>query len=107
MPELASRLIQAQAEGLGWLYRMYHGEYRPGCRGGILADGMGLGKTVQSIVLIHTLRSPRCRRLAPPPLAFIPPHAAPCLAVETFRFPLRQHDRSPVPHLSRCLPALH
>ena len=67
VPELASRLIQAQAEGLGWLYRMYHGEHRPGCRGGILADGMGLGKTVQSIVLIHTLRSPRCRRLAPPP----------------------------------------
>ena len=67
VPELASRLIQAQTVGLGWLYKMYHGENRPGCRGGILADGMGLGKTVQSIVLIHTLRSPRCRRLAPPP----------------------------------------
>ena len=55
VPELASRLIQAQTVGLGWLYRMYHGVHRPGCRGGILADGTGLGTTIQSIVLIHTL----------------------------------------------------
>ena len=53
-------LSRRKTVGLGWLYRMYHGMHRSGCRSGILADGMGLGKTVQSIALIHTLLATRC-----------------------------------------------
>ena len=52
---LAARLSAYQREGVEWLYNAYHGAHRPGCRGGILADGTGLGKTVQTIALIHTL----------------------------------------------------
>ena len=33
----------------------YHGAHKPGYRGGILADGIGMGKTVQTLVLIHCL----------------------------------------------------
>ena len=72
-------------------------------------DGAGQDRPVDRVdphAPLTTLQA-SCSPAAPLQLAFIPPHAAPCLAVETFRFPLRQHDRSPVPHLSRCLPALH
>ena len=54
-PQLAARLNDYQRIGVEWLYRAYHGAHRAGCRGGILGDGMGMGKTVQSITLAHTL----------------------------------------------------
>lgn len=45
---LARRLTPLQIEGLRWLFRVYHSDLRPTIRGGILSDGTGLGKTVQS-----------------------------------------------------------
>ena len=90
-PELAARLIPKQKEGLQWLYKVYHGKHRAGCCGGILADGMGLGKTVQSIALMHTLiaasswhsSGPRHTRLAPRRVKSREPcgHRALCLSV--------------------------
>ena len=44
-----------QRAGVEFMYGAFHGVHRPGCRGCILGDGMGMGKTVQSISLIHTL----------------------------------------------------
>ena len=52
---LARRLTPLQIEGVRWLYRVYHGDLRPTIRGGILGDGTGLGKTVQSIALLTAL----------------------------------------------------
>ena len=52
---LAGRLNPHQVVGLRWLFAAYHGEHHPDCRGGLLCDGMGLGKTMQAIALLHTL----------------------------------------------------
>ena len=46
-PLLAASLRPHQLAGVRWLIGAFHGAHRPGCRGGILRDGMGLGKTVQ------------------------------------------------------------
>ena len=46
---------QVQVDGVRWLYAVYHGGHREGCFGGILGDGMGVGKTLQAIALINTL----------------------------------------------------
>jgi hypothetical protein len=43
---LWERLSPMQRAGVLWLYGAYHGAHKPGYRGGILADGMGMGKTV-------------------------------------------------------------
>ena len=58
-PALAARLSEHQKTGVQFLFGAYHGVHCAGRRGGILGDGMGLGKTVQSIVLVHTLLSAR------------------------------------------------
>jgi len=50
-PPLAERLGSLQRSGLGWLCGVYHGPHRGSCRGGILGDGMGMGKTVQALTL--------------------------------------------------------
>ena len=52
---LWERLSSLQRAGVQWLYGAYHGAHKPGYRGGILADGMGMGKTVQTLVLVHCL----------------------------------------------------
>jgi hypothetical protein len=44
-----------QIDGVRWLFKAFHGSLVKGYHGGILGDGMGVGKTVQTIVLVHTL----------------------------------------------------
>lgn len=46
---LAATLLPFQAEGVSWMYNQEHTE---GVRGGILADEMGMGKTIQTITTI-------------------------------------------------------
>ena len=53
-PELAGRLGEYQQAGVKWLYAGFHGEGRAG-RGGILGDGMGLGKTVQTVSFVYAV----------------------------------------------------
>ena len=64
---LARRLTPLQIEGVRWLYRVYHGDLRPTIRGGILGDGTGLGKTVQSIALLTALIGSKQAALPEPP----------------------------------------
>ncbi|QNQ01433.1 YALIA101S02e22848g1_1 [Yarrowia lipolytica] len=45
---MAVTLLPFQQEGLNWLLKQEEGEYK----GGILADEMGMGKTIQTIALI-------------------------------------------------------
>ncbi|KAK9472617.1 DNA repair protein RAD16 [Dipodascopsis tothii] len=52
-PELTVRLLPFQREGLHWLLKQESSEYH----GGILADEMGMGKTIQTIALL--LSEPR------------------------------------------------
>jgi len=46
---LTANLLPFQVEGVSW---MYHQEVKESIRGGILADEMGMGKTLQTIVTI-------------------------------------------------------
>ena len=52
---LARRLSAHQMQGLQWLFKATHGLNREGWQGGILADGMGMGKTLQVLALVHSL----------------------------------------------------
>ena len=54
-PELSRRLSKHQVVGVQWLYGAFHGAHNPGWRGCLLADGMGVGKTLQALTLLHTL----------------------------------------------------
>ena len=63
-PELSRRLSKHQVVGVQWLYGAFHGAHNPGWRGCLLADGMGMGKTLQALTLLHTLLSSVAR---PPP----------------------------------------
>ena len=54
-PGLARRLKQHQVEGVRWLFAAFNGCLKSGCRGGILGDGMGVGKSLQTLTLVHTL----------------------------------------------------
>ena len=75
---LAERLGKLQKAGLQWLYGVYHGAHCAGYRGGILGDGMGMGKTVQTLVLVHTLLCARqvCCTSPSLPRPWIPPGLA-------------------------------
>jgi SNF2 family DNA or RNA helicase len=52
---LAAHLCDYQIAGMQWLFGAVHGAHRPGCFGGILGDGTGLGKTIQTVALVGTL----------------------------------------------------
>jgi len=54
---LAEALEPHQLEGVNWLYGAVHGAHADGWHGGLLADGMGFGKTLQALALVHTLAS--------------------------------------------------
>ena len=56
-PPLAAAISkrEVQVEGVKWLYGAFHGDHQPGCHGAIIGDGMGVGKTLQTIVLVHIL----------------------------------------------------
>lgn len=69
---LARRLEDHQVFGVRWLYAAYHGAHRGGWHGCILGDGMGVGKTLQTIAVVHALlESSQCTRamiVVPSPL---------------------------------------
>ncbi|PAA57391.1 hypothetical protein BOX15_Mlig013427g1, partial [Macrostomum lignano] len=52
---LTARLRRHQRDGVAFLYSCVLGSQVPGSYGAILADAMGLGKTLQSISLVWTL----------------------------------------------------
>lgn len=54
-PQLAKILRPHQVEGVKFLYRCSTGLVQENCYGSIMADGMGLGKTLQCIALMWTL----------------------------------------------------
>ena len=54
--DLLMPLLPYQKEGLGWMLQQEMG----GVHGGILADEMGMGKTIQAISLMLSNR-PNCR----------------------------------------------
>jgi DNA repair and recombination protein RAD54B len=54
-PFLASKLRPHQVEGVQFMYDSVTGKRIPGYYGCILADSMGLGKTLQAITLLYTL----------------------------------------------------
>jgi len=51
----ASLVDQHQVTGLQWVWRAIRGMHRSGCRGGILGDDTGLGKTLITVALVSTL----------------------------------------------------
>ena len=60
---LARRLEDHQVFGVRWLYAAYHAAHRGGWHGCILGDGMGVGKTLQTIAVVHALlESCQCTR---------------------------------------------
>ncbi|EDQ87367.1 uncharacterized protein MONBRDRAFT_10186 [Monosiga brevicollis MX1] len=62
-PILGAKLRPHQIEGVQFLYDCVTGLKIPGYHGAIMADGMGLGKTLQNVTLTWTLlkQSPECR----------------------------------------------
>ena len=62
-------LRQPQIEGLHFLYGAFHGRHLPGCRGAVLCHGMGVGKTLTLLALVHTLQASGQARSA---LALLP-----------------------------------
>lgn len=64
-PFLAQRLRPHQKEGVQFMYNCITGKRKQGFFGCILADSMGLGKTLQAITLLYTLL-----RKNPPYLTF-------------------------------------
>ncbi|KAI5079566.1 hypothetical protein GOP47_0005045 [Adiantum capillus-veneris] len=64
-PELLMPLLPFQKEWLWWSLRQEASE----TRGGILADEMGMGKTIQAISLILTSRALNCTSISSPPTA--------------------------------------
>jgi SNF2 family DNA or RNA helicase len=76
---LRAELRKYQHEGLDWLQRL-----RANGFGGILADSMGLGKTLQT--LAHLLVEKRARRLARPALVIAPTSVLPNWHAEAERF---------------------
>ena len=76
---LRAELRPYQHEGFTWLQRL-----RAAGFGGILADSMGLGKTVQT--LAHLLAESKARRLNNPALVVAPTSLLPNWAAEAERF---------------------
>ena len=54
-PAISKHLRPHQVEGVKFLFNCVTGRSNPGYCGAILADAMGLGKTLQSITLMYTL----------------------------------------------------
>ena len=57
-PELLMPLLPFQKEGLGWMVHQEDLGIKDNSLGGILADEMGMGKTIQTIALLLTNRPP-------------------------------------------------
>ncbi|KAG7664624.1 RAD16 [[Candida] subhashii] len=66
-PGMTIRLLPFQLEGLNWLIKQEDGEFQ----GGILADEMGMGKTIQTIALFMQDRSKRPNLVVGPTVALM------------------------------------
>lgn len=66
-PGMTIKLLPFQLEGLHWLQQQEDGEFG----GGVLADEMGMGKTIQTIALFMTDRSKRPNLVVGPTVALM------------------------------------
>lgn len=66
-PGMTIRLLPFQLEGLNWLLKQEDGEFQ----GGVLADEMGMGKTIQTIALFMTDRTKRPNLVVGPTVALM------------------------------------
>lgn len=66
-PGMTINLLPFQLEGLHWLVRQEQGEFH----GGVLADEMGMGKTIQTIALMMHDRSKRPNLVIGPTVALM------------------------------------
>lgn len=75
-------LLPFQEEGLGWMVSQEHGDHK----GGILADEMGMGKTIQTIAMIVQRKEETPDQEHGPTLIVCPTSAMPQWADEIFSF---------------------
>lgn len=66
-PGMTIRLLPFQLEGLNWLMKQEDGEFG----GGVLADEMGMGKTIQTIALMMMDRTKRPNLVVGPTVALM------------------------------------
>lgn len=66
-PGMTIKLLPFQLEGLNWLLKQEDGEFH----GGILADEMGMGKTIQTIALFLTDRTKKPNLVVGPTVALM------------------------------------
>ena len=74
-PSMTLELLPYQEEGHGWMIGQEAKDNGNGCRGGILADEMGMGKTIQTIATIVAGLPKNNSNKVPPTLVVAPSSA--------------------------------